>query len=256
MKREILLSLGMLFCMNSFARNIKIEEQKIKETDDTVFVSFTVVADKLKSNERLTLTPVIYSGDKSKSFKPIVITGRNRAITDKRQSVSAGIRTTAYQRIPYSVTVPYEGWMGNVSLRIDSKVESCCNEQLLVSQTVVQDKPIRYDVILPKLEPIIVELSPTKQLEIELPVVAPMADYSAFKNNHDVIRAEGALIVGFRQGYNTIDPTYGDNAKSLEQVIKVLELIDNDPNASVGKIVLAGTSSPEGSAKLNDMLAL
>lgn len=257
MKREILLSLGILFCMNSFAQNIQIEEQQMKEDDDKVFVSFTVAAEKIKSNERLTLTPVIYNGDNSKSLEPIIIVGRNRTITDKRQSAAivAGIRTTENQRIPYSITVPYESWMGDVSLRVDRKIEGCCGGQLLASHTVFKEKPIRYDVVVPTIEYVQQELSPVEKIDVELPFLAPMAEYSAMKDNMDVMRVEGALIVKFRQGNNTIDPSYQDNAKSLERVCAVLALIDADPNASVGKIVLAGTSSPEGSAKLNDQLA-
>lgn len=255
MKREILLTLGILFYVNGFAHNIKIEEQKIREKDNKVFVTFTVVADKIKSNERLTLIPVLYSGDKSKSLEPITIAGRNRAITDQRQSVSAGIRTTENQRIPYSLTVPYESWMADISLRIDRKVESCCTEQTLTPQAVVKEKPIRYDVVLPKIEPIKAEISPIEQLDIELPFLAPIAEYAAFKDDADVMRAEGALIIRFQQGRNIIDPTYDNNAKSLAQIRNVLELIDGDANASVGRIVLAGSSSPEGTAKRNDMLA-
>lgn len=255
MKIKILLSLGMLFCVNGFAQNIKIEEQQIREKEDKVLVSFTVVAEKINSNERLTLTPVVYNGDKSKNLEPIIIVGRNRAITDKRQSVSAGIRTTDNQRIPYSVNMPYESWMENISMRIDRKIMGCCNEQLLVSQAVVQNKQIRYDVVLPTIEQIKWELSPLEKMDAKLPALAPISEYTAFKKHADVMRAEGALIVGFRQGKDIIDLSYEDNAKSLEQICTVLALIDADPNASVGKIVLAGTSSPEGSVKLNGQLA-
>lgn len=255
MRREILLTLGVLFCVNSFAQNIKIEEQRIKESDNKVFVTFTLLSDKIKSNERLTLTPVLYSVDKSTSLKPITITGRKRTITDKRLSVSDGIRTTDNHSIPYSVTVPYESWMSDVSLRIDRKIESCCTERMLASHEVVRDKPIRYDVITPKIELVKPEISPIEKMDIELPFLAPMSEYTVFEKHTDVMRAEGALIVRFRQGKSIIDPSFEENAKSLEQVRKVLELIDADPNASVGKIVLVGSSSPEGSAKLNHQLA-
>lgn len=255
MKKEILLSMGILFCVSGFAQSIKIEEQRIREKDDKVFVTFTVVADKIKSNERLTLTPVIYGGDKSKTLDPIIIIGRNRAISDRRKARSQGIRTTDNQQIPYSITLSYESWMADISLRIDRKVESCCTEQILASQAVVEEKPIRYDVALPKIELIRPEISPIEKMDMELPFLAPKSEYSAMKDNFDAMRVDGALIVRFRQGNNTVNPSYEDNAKSLKQVHTVLGLIDSDPNASVGKIVLAGASSPEGSAQLNEQLA-
>lgn len=255
MKREILLSLGMLLCMDGFAQNIKIEEQRIKEKNDKVFVSFTVVADKIKSNERLTLTPVLYSGNTTKSLQPIIITGRKRALGDKRQLAPGGIRTAKNQHIPYTVTVPYESWMGDVSLRMERKIESCCTEQLLAPQEVVKEKTIRYDVVLPPIENVQAKLSPIEQLDLETPFLAPMKEYTTSKENFDLMRAEGALIVRFRQGRNVIDPTLEDNAQSLEKVSNVLKLIAGDANASVGKIVLAGGSSPEGTKRLNDKLS-
>lgn len=255
MKREILLSLGMLLCMDGFAQNIKIEEQRIKEKNDKVFVSFTVVADKIKSNERLTLTPVLYSGNTTKSLQPIIITGRKRALGDKRQLAPGGIRTAKNQHIPYTVTVPYESWMGDVSLRMERKIESCCTEQLLAPQEVVKEKTIRYDVVLPPIENVQAKLSPIEQLDLETPFLAPMKEYTTSKENFDLMRAEGALIVRFRQGRNVIDPTLEDNAQSLEKVSNVLKLIAGDANASVGKIVLAGGSSPEGTKLLNDKLS-
>lgn len=255
MKREILLSLGMLLCMDGFAQNIKIEEQRIKEKNDKVFVSFTVVADKIKSNERLTLTPVLYSGNTTKSLQPIIITGRKRALGDKRQLAPGGIRTAKNQHIPYTVTVPYESWMGDVSLRMERKIESCCTEQLLAPQEVVKEKTIRYDVVLPPIENVQAKLSPIEQLDLETPFLAPMKEYTTSKENFDLMRAEGALIVRFRQGRNVIDPTLEDNAQSLEKVSNVLKLITGDANASVGKIVLAGGSSPEGTKRLNDKLS-
>lgn len=255
MKKEILLSIGILFCVNSFAQNIKIDRHEIIEKNDTVSVSFTAVIDKIKSNERLTLTPVIYNGDSIKSLEPIIITGRNRAITDKRQLKAAGIPAIANQHIPYNANIPHESWMCDISLRIDRKIESCCNEQMLASLAVMQYKPIHYDVIVPERKIIKPELSPVKKTDNEIPFLAPISEYEIFKENTDVNRAEGALILHFRSGENIIDPTFADNGKCLEQVRAIVALINADPNASVGKIVLSGASSPEGSTELNEQLA-
>lgn len=200
MKKEILLGFGLLFCVNGFAQNIQIEDSKIREKDDNVFVTFTIMAEKIKSNEQLILTPVLYSGDKSKHLESITITGRNRAITDLRQSASAGIRTTNNQRIPYIITVPYEDWMSDISLRIDRKMEGCCTEQIITTESIVLNKPIRYDLIIPQITPIPVEISSIEKLDHETAFLASMADYNAIKDNLELLRTEGALIVNFRQG--------------------------------------------------------
>lgn len=255
MKREILLSLGILFCTESFSQNITITDSQIREKDDKVSVNFTVEADKIKSDERLILTPVLFNGSQKVNLTSVILSGRNRSITDKRKSLPPGIRANKSQRIPYKAAVPYESWMGEISLMIESKVESCCTERDLPPQTVLTDKLIRYDVILLPIAPVAPTLSPVEKLNLEVPFLVPMKEYAVLKESTDIMRAEGALIVRFRQGKSMIDPSYDDNAKSLEQVCYVLRLIAEDPNASVGKIVLAGASSPEGMNTRNDQLA-
>lgn len=258
MKKEILLTIGLLLlCTNVFAQNTTVTDSKIREKDDKVTVTFTVVTDKVKNNERVTLTPILFNGDKRAELKPVIIAGRKRMITDRRKSSVQGIRTQKDQHIPYDVTIPYEKWMSSVSFMIDRKVESCCKEResaplpLATTQNVV----IRYDVAPPYVEPVKSALSEVEQQDIKSPFLAPMAEYTAFKENRDMMRTEGALIIRFKQGNSVINPDFEDNASSLEQVREVLELIESDKNASVGKVVLAGASSPEGSIKFNDELA-
>lgn len=255
MRKIILLSLCTFLCNSGFAQNIKIEGSEIKENNNSVFVTLTIVADKLKSNERLTLTPVLYSGDKSQTLTPIIIAGRNRQIADKRNAGLQARKTARNQHITYSISHPYEHWMSDISLRIDRKIESCCTERLLPPQAVIKEKPIRYDVILPKIELIQDELSTLKKLDAETSFLAPMAEYNIMKENFDVMRTEEALIVRFKQGGSVIDSSFKDNAKSLDQLCEVLNVIAKCPAASIGKIVLAGAASPEGPMKLNDHLA-
>lgn len=254
----LLLSLGMLCCVNGFAQNnVNIRYRNVEEKNDSVKVTLRLRINKIKSNDKLTITPILYNGSDSLAIHRIVMTGRNRDISDQRMGVALKPIVIAKERddLEYRSIVPYESWMSDVSLRIESKVESCCTERILASQELISNKPIRYDVVLPQIELIKPELSPIEKMDIELPFLTPMSEYAAFEKHTDVMRAEGALIVRFQQGKNIIDPSFEENAKSLEQVRKVLELINADPNVSVGKIVLVGTSSPEGFAHLNDLLA-
>lgn len=255
MKKEILLSLGMLLCLNSFAQNIRIEQTNIREKDEVVSVAFTIMPEKLKSNERLTITPTLFSADNKLPLKPIIITGRNRAISDRRLGLRPGIRTRKNQSVTYNVAVPYESWMSDISLRVDRTVENCCIQTGLYSQAVVLNRLIRYDVILPEIEPVAPLLSPLEQLDVRTPFLAPIEQYAMMKDNEDLLRAEGALIVRFRQGNMKIDPAFDNNAASLDQVCRVFDLISQDPDASIGKIVLAGASSPEGGIKINEQLS-
>lgn len=253
MRNSILTIAGVLLAMQASAQ--KITDYKVSEKDNRVTVSFTAEFEKLPSNQKLILTPVLYNGGYNKALEPIVLVGRNKAISEKRSEETNFLRSRNELIVPYTVSVPYEKWMNDVSLRIDRKTESCCNENTLSPLAIVTGKPIRHDVIVTKIEPIMPELTPIQKLDIKAPYLYPMSEYRAVTENFDVLRAEGALVVRFRQGVSAIDPDFNDNRKSLEEVKKVLRLIEADPQASLGKIVLAGASSIEGSAALNDRLA-
>lgn len=233
----------------------KITDYKVFEKDNNVTVSFTAVLDKLPSSQKLTLTPVLYNGTHNKALEPILLVGRNKAISEKRDGDTNFLRSKNGLSVPYTVSIPYQEWMDEVSLRIDRKTESCCNEEVLSPLAIVKEKPIRYDVKVSPLAPVAPELTPIQRLDIEAPYLYPMSEYQAVTDNFDAMRAEGALIIRFRQGASTVDPAFADNRKSLEEVRKVLELIEADPQASLGKIVLAGASSPEGLFSLNEKMS-
>lgn len=253
MRNSILTIAGVLLTIQASAQ--EITDYKVFEKDNNVTVSFTAVCDKLPSNQKLTLTPVLYNETHNKALEPIVLVGHNKAISEKRIGKSGGVKSSKGQHVSYTVSVPYKNWMGDVSLRIDRKIEECCKEEVLFPLAVVKEKPIRYDMKIAPVAPIVADLTPIQKLDLEATYLYPMSDYSATAENFDAMRAQGALIVQFRQGGTAIDPAFSDNRKSLEEVRKVLELIEADPQASLGKIVLAGASSPEGSFSLNEKLS-
>lgn len=255
MKRDILLILVMLLTLSGIAQEVKISDEKIVENNGEVTVCFMVGVDKLSSNEKMTIVPVLYSATGNKELQAIVLTGRNKAISEKRTGCMPNTRWKKGESLSYVVTIPYESWMSEVSLRIDRKIESCCNEKILASYDIVMDKLIRYDFVPPVIEPLEAELTAIQKLDLETPFLLPAKEYSAVTADFDAFRAEGALLVRFKQGGVHIDPSFADNGSALEQVRKVMDLIESDPEVSLGKIVLAGASSPEGAALHNEKLS-
>ena len=256
MRKNILLFLGVLLTTGLLAQKVEVSNPKIREHSDKVTISFTAKFDKLSSNEKLILTPVLYNKGDVKELSSIVVAGRNRLISDKRMGHLEAIKSTESLSIPYSVTIPYESWMSDISLRLNHIVEDCCNQKQLPMQRIISNQPIRYDVILPPIEPINLEMSATQRMDLKSPFLSPMEEYKPVLNRIDLLRSEGAQIIRFRQGKVIIDHSYAGNKQSLDQVKDVIELIVKDPSASLGKIVLAGGSSPEGLATVNDKISL
>ena len=256
MKKNILLLLGILLTTSLMAQKVQISNPNIREHSDQVTISFTAKLDKLSSNEKLIVTPVLYNKGGEKELFSIVVAGRNRLISDKRMGYPAATKSTDSLSMPYSVTIPYENWMGEVSMRLNRTVEDCCNLQQLPIQGVFSNQLIRYDVILPPIDSIAAELTATQKLGLNNPFLRPMDEYSPASVNFDAPRAAGAQIIRFKQGKVVIDRNYLANKQALEVVKSVVDLVLQDPYASLGKVVLAGGSSPEGLATLNDRVSL
>ena len=256
MKKNILLLLGILLTTSLMAQKVQISNPNIREHSDQVTISFTAKLDKLSSNEKLIVTPVLYNKGGEKELFSIVVAGRNRLISDKRMGYPAATKSTDSLSMPYSVTIPYETWMGEVSMRLNRTVEDCCNLQQLPIQGVFSNRLIRYDVILPPIDSIAAELTATQKLGLNNPFLRPMDEYSPASASFDAPRAAGAQIIRFKQGKVVIDRNYLANKQALEVVKSVIDLVLQDPYASLGKVVLAGGSSPEGLATLNDRVSL
>ena len=256
MQKNILLFLGILLTTSLMAQKVQISNPKIREHSDKMTISFIAKFDKLASNEKLILTPVLYNNGEVKELPAIIVVGRNRLISDKRMGHPAATKSKARLSIPYSMTIPYENWMDDVSLRLDRTVENCCNQRQLPMQRIISNQLIRYDVILPPIDSIAAELTATQKLGLNNPFLRPMDEYSPASANFDAPRAAGAQIIRFKQGKVVIDRNYLANKQALEVVKSVIDLVLQDPYASLGKVVLAGGSSPEGLATLNDRVSL
>ncbi len=62
--------------------------------------------------------------------------------------------------------------------------------------------------------------------------------------------------VAFRKGYTIIEPSFRDNAKSLDNIVAFIDEKSRDTSLVVKSIEFVGTSSPEGYIELNDRLAI
>ncbi len=66
---------------------------------------------------------------------------------------------------------------------------------------------------------------------------------------------EGALSVYFRTGERVIDRRFGDNNKSIVELVSAVRSISASRDSRIVRIVLAGFASPEGSLAVNRKLA-
>lgn len=244
---------------------LKVSNAALSESDGKLNVSFEVLVPEFGTNYKLIVTPVVYTSLQRQSLPPLVAMGKKKQKLDKRAQPPATSqaavvvikRTRSGNSLRYHYTLPYEAWMGRLSLQLECAIEGCCNEQPLPIIQLLADRPIYYP-----LQPVFNRtpaqptLSTLQQFDRESPFLYPATDYDRRTTIFEQLREKGALVVNFLQGHSTIDPGYRNNRATLTEVNRTLDLIAADPRASLKKIVIVGLASPEGSLEKNDRLAL
>ena len=250
-QKAIIFLFVLLLNITANAQNVNVTKTSIKKVGDNVAISFDAMVDDLPANYMLTLTPTLWNGDKQQPLKQIVVMNRTKSITQSRKG-SVTLGSLAYrskEMIPYSVTIPFEPWMGGVSLRIDKMVTGCCRRDYLTPMLVTSNS------LRPIIEPIIpLFVSDVKAVYIDefkkkiknFPFVHHIDKQQ--KNNYE------GLAVGFEQGSTTINLFYMDNKNILQKIKEAIELIKAESNIELTQIKIEGGASPEGSFELNQQL--
>ncbi len=158
--------------------------------------------------------------------------------------------------IAYSASVPYEDWMQYISVAVEQVIEGCCFQFEKPLENIAENELLFYD-IKPyfNLTPLQYELTELEMYDIENPFLHPMEDY---EKRYDILfrdRDKGTSVVIFTVGSHKLDMDYQGNKDVLESIRKAFQLIENDPNAILKQIMIAGYASPEGSLSFNTALA-
>lgn len=261
MKKILIYTILCMLCPIVFAQqkpDVKITDVKITKVDQSVTLSFEVLVNDLGSNDKIVMTPHIYNRQGNKAVTPMYVMGRKKYYVDRRNAniPKNYVPEFKHKRIKYFETTAFEPWMDEVSLNVELYVEGCCKQIQFPSKLLTENKLIHYKPV-----PVFnsseadMPLSDLQQFDKVTSFLYPATDfdkrYEIFKQQ----REKGALMIYFEQGKSKIDPLYKNNQTTLNQVNKVLDLIEADPNASLKKIVIIGMTSPEGMLASNNTLA-
>ncbi len=184
-------------------------------------------------------TPVVISdaGTDSVAFPAIRVAGRNRYYSHLRnhnlpegeRMWSAGSRDL----IEYRKEIPFEPWMERCHIDMRQATGHCCD-------------PILHDADIPLAE-----------LDYTTPPVAPAINFVELTGDEAVERtAEGSAYIDFIVNRTEIRPTYRRNTVELAKIIESIDLVKNDPDATITRVTIKGFASPEGSYSNNVRLAM
>lgn len=264
MKKILFILSLLIFSLEAFAikdNTVSISNTSIKKIGGEVAVSFDMEIDGFPQNYKVTLVPILYNNkNESRTLPPVTIVGRKKNIADRRgveyQVERRIVRRNSPRNLEYSVTVPFEQWMQVTSIAVYRFGEGCLTQFEEPGEVIAEGKLLYYDVVpFFNASALDYELTELEEYDLENPFLHPMEDYN---KRYDILlkdRGKGTSTVIFKVGSHMIDLDMQDNKDVLDAIGKAFDLIENDPNAILKQIMVAGYASPEGSLAFNTALA-
>lgn len=224
---------------------LKVESIEVAHVDTMLHVSFDISPDKVKpgSDYQVKFTPVVKSvltDNDSIELEPVTIAGRNRYYSHLRAGdIEAG--DLIYQAgkkglVEYSRYVAWQPWMDYSTIYMREETQNCCRPV----------KPLCDTPIATITTP---ERKKTDTFD-EISYLALTGDSAV------VLEAEGKAFVDFVVNRTEIKDNYRKNPRELRKIIESIDLIKNDPDATITKLTIKGFASPEGSYENNVRLAI
>ncbi|MEG0559177.1 MAG: DUF3868 domain-containing protein [Muribaculaceae bacterium] len=225
---------------------ITITHQVLEQVGDSLHIGFDLSMNNLKidSKHSIDYTPVIASPTKVIYLPKISIKGHNNhksylrsleLMTKKQRenynapyAVCKGYSKKEDQ-LNYTYTISYESWMSDAHL--DIKKDDCGCGILKSIDT----------------QPLVSHVSMQKNYEITPNIAYVQPEKDTIKNRS----VQHEVYLDFAVGKTKISKDFANNAKELDNILKMVDNIKNDGNIKICQIQITGFASPEGSLARN-----
>lgn len=182
---------------------LTISDLKATIKSDKIELSFTAMVNPqaAKSNQAITMTPVLIEADQKIALESIVVYGKRAKISQERKSMSGRSfqfdpnKTSKFVTkngavVQYRTTIPYQQWIDGAQMRLEGVSEGCCNfepinnymyaERIAVYDPMKNRQPIVEEKPVAQIKPVTkVEAEPTR---FNYSFVAPISDYNKAKD--------------------------------------------------------------------------
>lgn len=244
----ILFSVGFFLSVDVAAHEIEL--LSIKDVDFTIDrnadanLKMTINPSRLgvASESEMRVTPVLLSADSASAWRypSVTVAGRNRMLRYKRGQRALPEGGTLYSSghdtpVNYNSDCGYQEWMSRSTLYLDVEENGCCGKR-------------KQNYRIPVAA---VDLSGAP--EFQLP--------DDFDFGTDAVAApkitelKGSAFIDFRVNRTEIDPSYRRNVSELTKIIRTIDAVRENPDATITYISIKGFASPEGSYQNNVRLA-
>ncbi len=221
-------------------RHLSVSDFETGRDGSRFFVNMNVDPAKLdqRTNRRVELFPVIYSADSTHrvALPSLTVAGRNMYYSTLR-NVDTAQPTSLYRSgrgpvVNYSHSVPYEDWMEVCTVGVEARNTGCCGEPQGNELVPVSDLDLR-----------------PRRFQPHFAYVAPV-DTATKRFN-----LSGRANVRFIVNKTNIDWKYANNYVELDSILRTVNAVKDNPDATVDSIFLKGFASPEGPYDNNVRLA-
>ena len=227
------------FAANPAVTPLQVSNINIEQNESTLSVSMDLdpAGLNLASSREIIAYPVISDSlGNSVSLPAIYYSGRSRYYLHLREKdikkPDTLVRATKASAINYSASVAYQPWMQLSNLNMAYDLRGCSCSELEHAD-------------IPVLELDLTPLSFTPSFV----TVAPLA--SGVKTRE----LKGSAYVDFPVNRTELYPDYRRNPEELARIRESIDLVRNDPDATITSIFIKGYASPEGPYNNNVRLA-
>ena len=138
----------------------------------------------------------------------------------------------------YRLALPYEAWMSSAKLTLQ-RIDCGCGKSSVTDVRLLAGKVSLEEVI-------VIE---RYRIEPHLAYIRPEAE--AVKSRAE----QGESFLDFAVGKTAVNPEFGRNAAELEKIRRMIDLVQDDKDLTIKRIVIVGYASPEGSLAMNERLS-
>lgn len=223
------------------AQRLNISDLAVLRSDNSLTVNLRInpASCKVKSEEKIKLTPAVIAGADTLRLDPITVAGKRAWYYEVRQDSENPLllRAGKNDTVRYSRTFNFMPWMEVSRLEILTDTLTACECREGTESRGRESVPLaemnyRQQTLTPKLQYIIPNDTAEK-----------------------VFSLSGRADIRFMVNRTDIDWNYSRNRAELDSILSSLHAVENNPDATVREVLLTGYASPEGPYANNVRLA-
>lgn len=236
--------------------SVTVQVNELAQRGDSLYVDMAVTTEGRNVPSRMSadFTPVLVSDERSLALPAVSLMGRNSYRNHRRAlALMSAKERGAYEksapyyvvpdykgdsRMDYRLALPYEAWMSSAQLTLQ-RIDCGCGKSSVTDVRLLAGKVSLEEVI-------VIE---RYRIEPHLAYIRPEAE--AVKSRAE----QGESFLDFAVGKTSVNPEFGRNAAELEKIRRMIDLVQDDKDLTIKRIVIVGYASPEGSLAMNERLS-